>query len=133
MEFSWEAILEKIRTRISKPSFETWFKSTAAEINGDKITIIAPNSFGRDWLDHHYKQLIGDIVEETLGNHYEIVFTHDSGERFDEIKSTSSVIENVNDTPNFDYVFRQLGNIFQKQHEKIVELEKRIELLEKKD
>ncbi len=133
MNFSWDAILEKISTRISKPSFETWFQSTKAEIVGEKCIIFAPNSFAKDWIVNHYQQMIGAIVDETLGKHYELVFTVDRGENFEKIESPSPVIENKNHTPTFDSLFIQLGHIFQKQQEKIIELEKRIELLEKKE
>ncbi|VEF46042.1 chromosomal replication initiator protein DnaA [Bacillus freudenreichii] len=40
----WEKVLENIEKKISKPSFDTWLKSTEAyELQGDTMTVAVPN------------------------------------------------------------------------------------------
>ena len=51
----WNAALANIRKKISKPSFDTWLKSTKAHsLKGISLVITAPNEFARDWLEEHY-------------------------------------------------------------------------------
>ena len=59
----WNKALQKIETKLSKPSFETWMKSTKAHsLQGDTLTITAPNEFARDWLESRYLHLIADTI-----------------------------------------------------------------------
>src|SRR5690606_8300738 len=60
--------LETIEGKISKPSFETWLKSTEAKsFQNDTIVIAAPNEFARDWLENSYSELISDTLYEVAG------------------------------------------------------------------
>lgn len=64
-----------IETKISKPSFETWLKSTKAHsLQGDTLTITAPNEFARDWLEERYSQLISGILYEITGEELIVKF-----------------------------------------------------------
>ena len=64
----WNQALEKIEKKISKPSFETWLKSTKAHsLKGDTLTVTAPNEFARDWLEERYSHLIADLLLELPG------------------------------------------------------------------
>ncbi len=67
----WEQVLEQMKQKISKPSFETWLKSTEAiDFNDDILTITTPNEFARDWVDTRYselmKQTINEITKENI-------------------------------------------------------------------
>jgi chromosomal replication initiator protein len=71
----WSRVLAEIEKKISKPSFETWLKSTKAfSLKNDTLTIIAPNEFARDWLESKYSSLIMDTVLEITGAELEIKF-----------------------------------------------------------
>ena len=71
----WSRVLSEIEKKISKPSFETWLKSTKAfSLKNDILTIIAPNEFARDWLESKYSSLIMDTVLEITGAELEIKF-----------------------------------------------------------
>ncbi|MBY7141514.1 chromosomal replication initiator protein DnaA [Virgibacillus sp. NKC19-3] len=64
----WVATLEKIEEEVSKPSFETWLKSTKAEkLEENTLIISAPNEFARDWLETQYTELISNILEDVTG------------------------------------------------------------------
>lgn len=61
----WESICEKVKERISKPSYETWFKSTTAyRIEGDRLLVWAPNHFAADWLTTRYSELVHALLPE---------------------------------------------------------------------
>ena len=60
--------MSKVEQKISKPSFETWLKSTKLMSYGEEnVTIAAPNSFAKDWLENHYVHLITGILSELTG------------------------------------------------------------------
>ena len=72
----WNQVLARVEQKISKPSFETWLKSTRMiDYRGDTVVIGAPNSFTRDWLENHYVQLIAGILAELTGEDVHIRFT----------------------------------------------------------
>ena len=71
----WDKVLSKIEKKISKPSFDTWLKSTKAHsLQGDTLTIQAPNEFARDWLEERYSQLIAGILYEITGEELGVKF-----------------------------------------------------------
>jgi chromosomal replication initiator protein len=71
----WQQVLSAIQTKISKPSFDTWFKSTKIIHSDDsQLTILAPNEFARDWLEGKYSQLIKNTLIELFGEAREVKF-----------------------------------------------------------
>lgn len=71
----WEKVLSVIETKLSKPSFETWLKSTKAHsLSNDTLTIVAPNEFARDWLESRYSNIIQDTLYEIIGEKLNIKF-----------------------------------------------------------
>lgn len=75
LEQLWNNVLAKVEQKISKPSFETWLKSTKLlSHKGTNVTIAAPNSFARDWLENHYVHLITGILTELTGEDLLIKF-----------------------------------------------------------
>jgi chromosomal replication initiator protein len=68
LEKLWSKVLSKIEGKISRPSFETWLKSTKLMSYGNEnVTIAVPNSFAKDWLENHYVHLITGILSELTG------------------------------------------------------------------
>lgn len=71
----WKNTLDIIETKISKPSFETWLKSTQiSSLQNNDLTIIAPNEFARDWLESRYSTIIQDTLYELVGEKLNIKF-----------------------------------------------------------
>ncbi|GAA0467683.1 chromosomal replication initiator protein DnaA [Alkalibacillus silvisoli] len=65
----WNQTLAELEKKISKPSFDTWLKSTEAKsIENEHIYIIAPNEFARDWLENSYAALISETVFDLTGS-----------------------------------------------------------------
>lgn len=71
----WNAALTNIEKKISKPSYDTWLKSTKAHsLQGDLLVVTAPNDFARDWLEERYSQLISGILYEITGEELSVKF-----------------------------------------------------------
>ena len=48
---TWQEILAQLETKVSKPSFDTWLKSTSlSSIENNQLTVVVPNDFAQDWL-----------------------------------------------------------------------------------
>ncbi|ASK61763.1 chromosomal replication initiation protein DnaA [Virgibacillus phasianinus] len=87
----WAATLEKVEEKVSKPSFDTWLKSTKAEkLQDDTLIISAPNEFARDWLEGRYTILISELLFEITGASLKAKFI---------IPETNLETEDVNPAP----------------------------------
>jgi DnaA N-terminal domain/Helix-turn-helix domain len=53
-----EQILKFVESRISKPSFETWFKHCLLKYREGVLTLYAPNTFSAGWINERHKDLI---------------------------------------------------------------------------
>ncbi|ACJ32385.1 chromosomal replication initiator protein DnaA [Anoxybacillus sp. LAT_35] len=88
----WNKALAEIEKKISKPSFETWLKSTTAHsLKGDILIITVPNEFTKDWLESRYTRLIEQTLYDITGEELKIKCTipnHQTTEEFD-LKPTS--------------------------------------------
>ncbi|MCK8826836.1 chromosomal replication initiator protein DnaA [Natroniella acetigena] len=79
--------MSKIETKLSKPSFETWFKSTKiVTIQGNSLVIEVPNEFAKDWLETRYSNLIKETISEITNDSYNIKFT------IPQLKETEEII-----------------------------------------
>ncbi|MGN7166618.1 chromosomal replication initiator protein DnaA [Paenibacillus cellulositrophicus] len=56
-----------IQKKISKPSYDTWLKSTkAVSLQDNVLTISTPNTFTQEWLENRYTKLILTAVRECM-------------------------------------------------------------------
>jgi len=110
----WEKALSIIETKLSKPSFETWLKSTKATVlDEDTLFITAPNEFSRDWLESRYADLITETLYEITGEHMKIkIVTSEPDPNFDtpmpkrvEDKKNNTSEESPGSLLNSKYVF----------------------------
>lgn len=71
----WQQVLAVLQTKLSKPSFDTWLKSTKASVFTEtQLTVCAPSNFAREWLESRYKKMIAATVLEYLGREVEVSF-----------------------------------------------------------
>jgi chromosomal replication initiator protein len=71
----WQDVLEILQTKVSKPSYDTWLKSTRASVFSDTLLCIqAPNEFAREWLESRYAKIISGAVFERFNRTVEIKF-----------------------------------------------------------
>ncbi len=71
----WEEALSIIRSKLSKPSYDTWLKTTEAiSLDENQIIIQVPNEFSREWLENRYVELIKDTLFQLTNKEYDIYF-----------------------------------------------------------
>jgi chromosomal replication initiator protein len=71
----WLQILSVIQTKLSKPSFDTWFKATrAVSLTDSTVIISAPTSFAVEWLESRYTKLVASTISEYLDKQVEVKF-----------------------------------------------------------
>lgn len=71
----WQHILSIINTKLSKPSFDTWFKATkVVSLTDQAIVISAPTTFAVEWLESRYTKLVATTVFEYIGKQVDVSF-----------------------------------------------------------
>lgn len=72
----WQQVLSVIQTKLSKPSFDTWFKATKATFLSEGMVLVtAPTTFAAEWLETRYTKLVVSTLSEFLGRPVEVKFT----------------------------------------------------------
>lgn len=73
---TWQSILSELEKDLSKPSFDTWFKSTnLLAIEDNQLAIVVPNEFAKDWLQKKYYDLIQNKASVILNkNNLSLLF-----------------------------------------------------------
>lgn len=117
----WSAVLDKISEKISKPSFDTWFADTNAEIDDEVIIVKAKNEFARDWLEERYKTLIFETAREMAGQTYEIEIIN-SDHTFKEVSPFYP--------KHSENTYNELKNLIMEQNRLIKDQQGKIENLE---
>jgi len=70
----WQPILKLLQSRVSKPSFDTWMKSTKAIFFERTAVILTPNNFTKEWLENRYYKMIAAAIQEYTGVEYDVTF-----------------------------------------------------------
>ncbi|MFS0725116.1 chromosomal replication initiator protein DnaA [Paenibacillus sp. 1P07SE] len=93
----WQQVLSIIQTKLSKPSFDTWFKATKASfLSDDMVVISAPTTFAAEWLEGRYTKLVRTTLYEYLGREVDIKFVIEENKPSE---PASAPPPNVPDTP----------------------------------
>jgi len=64
MENFWPACISRFESELSAQQFNTWIKPLYAEIDGEKVTICAPNRFVMQWVKDRFLKKIEQYAEE---------------------------------------------------------------------
>lgn len=71
----WRSVLSEMEKILSKPSFETWLKTTKPiALQNETIMIEVPNEFAKDWLQNHYRKNISKALQKVTNCDYHIHF-----------------------------------------------------------
>lgn len=74
----WEKMLTELKQKISRPSFDTWLKSTVAKkAENGVLTVAVSNDFQKDWLTTRYTEVITRIFRELSGKDWTINYMID--------------------------------------------------------
>jgi chromosomal replication initiator protein len=72
----WQQVLSVIQTKLSKPSFDTWFKATKASFLGESAVVVtAPTTFAVEWLETRYTKLVSATISDYVGRAVDVKFT----------------------------------------------------------
>ncbi|BBI30602.1 chromosomal replication initiator protein DnaA [Cohnella abietis] len=72
----WQQVLSVIQTKLSKPSFDTWFKATKASfLNDDVVIVTAPTTFAVEWLETRYTKLVASTLSDYIGRKVDVKFS----------------------------------------------------------
>jgi chromosomal replication initiator protein len=75
----WQAILERIETKINRHSFETWFATTQLiSDDGSTIRVRVADPLAVDWLGRHYTAVLEDAVAAVGRSGAKLVFVPES-------------------------------------------------------
>jgi chromosomal replication initiator protein len=67
-ESLWSEISGRLRGALNDTTYSTWFGEVAGlELDGDTLVLAVPNEFTRDWIEGHFRGLIGAAVRDILG------------------------------------------------------------------
>ena len=73
LETLWNQVLELLESQLSRPTYEGWIKTVVAgDLTANRLTILTPSVFAKNWLHKYYVQNITDAVTEILGYPVEI-------------------------------------------------------------
>ncbi len=72
----WQQVLSVIQTKLSKPSFDTWFKATKASFLSDNMAVVtAPTTFAVEWLETRYTKLVSSTLSDYIGRAVDVKFS----------------------------------------------------------
>lgn len=64
----WQAALTDLEARVSRASFETWFRHlTAVSFDGRELVVAAPSTFAREWLETRHLSEVTGAVSRVVG------------------------------------------------------------------
>jgi len=70
----WDEALSVIRNRISRQSFEAWFRPLSlGAVEDHRIHVLLPNRFFKEWFEEHYLGLLRSALEDLLFTKVEVV------------------------------------------------------------
>ena len=108
----WQKILSLLEKDLSRPSFDTWFKSTYLHsFDGYYLTVVVPNDFAKDWLEDRYFAPIKEKACQVLGAdvfpRFVIAGQEDAAFKTKDVKKTSynTYDDYGSNTLNPKYVF----------------------------
>ena len=64
----WNACVADVQARLTTPASRAWFEETEPlALTDEAITLRAPNSFAKEWLEHKYSNLLADALRRACG------------------------------------------------------------------
>ncbi|MGF1492691.1 MAG: chromosomal replication initiator protein DnaA [Microcoleaceae cyanobacterium] len=72
----WSQVLERLQIQLGEPTYDTWIKTAQAEQLDDHCLVIrTPNTFVRNWLQKHYRDMITAAAQDILGHSVDVYIT----------------------------------------------------------
>ncbi|MGH7430742.1 MAG: chromosomal replication initiator protein DnaA [Candidatus Methylomirabilales bacterium] len=69
----WQAAISNIQRQLIPHSFATWFRPlTLGSIHNNRLQILLPNRFFKEWFEEHYLEFLRSALEDLLFTRVEI-------------------------------------------------------------
>jgi len=76
LESLWTQLLSALEQKIPSAALDTWVRpSRLLAVEGNRLQIVAPNKFSRDWLAEHYLPALVAAAQECLGGSPQVSIT----------------------------------------------------------
>lgn len=75
----WQECVETLKSELPSQQFNTWIRPLRAEENSDRVVILAPNRFIRDWVKGKFRDRITDFYHDSGGENHTLSFGVDDG------------------------------------------------------
>ena len=69
----WNDCLVHLEGELSSNHFNTWIRPLQAEKDHNKLYLLAPNRFVKDWVDSHYLNRITEIAGSIGNSNLEVI------------------------------------------------------------
>jgi chromosomal replication initiator protein len=67
-ESLWREVSARLRGSLNDTTYATWFGEVAGyELTDETFVLAVPNDFTRDWIEGHFRSLLGAAVRDVLG------------------------------------------------------------------
>jgi chromosomal replication initiator protein len=79
-ESLWSEVAGRLRGALNDTTYGTWFgEAQGLELSGDRFVIGVPNDFTRDWIEGHFRGLIGAAIRDVTGEERPIELRSEAG------------------------------------------------------
>lgn len=69
----WSEALEGLQPRLGAQTFDLWLRPIALrEVDGDRLHLVAPNRFMKEWFENHYLGVVLDEIRAREGRDYQV-------------------------------------------------------------
>ncbi len=76
----WEQCLTAVRERLSTPASRAWFEETEpVSLSQEAITLCAPHSFAKEWLEQRYAGLLQETLNRAAGRELRVEIVTQNG------------------------------------------------------
>ncbi|MDD2751512.1 MAG: chromosomal replication initiator protein DnaA [Candidatus Omnitrophica bacterium] len=73
IQTAWEKAREQLTEQLGKTTFDTWIAPLSAKPDGaNRLIILAPDNFFKDWVETHYLTLLREVVSSAFEQNLEI-------------------------------------------------------------
>ncbi|MEM7762469.1 MAG: chromosomal replication initiator protein DnaA [Pseudomonadota bacterium] len=69
----WQRCLKRIRSEISEQQFNTWIRPLQAQVDGDRLILLAPNRFVMDRVNQQFLARVSELALELAGQPVEVL------------------------------------------------------------
>jgi len=68
----WDVVRRAVRERIGRAAYEAWFEGLEGRADGERLVVLCPDRFSREWLQRRYGELLASAASGYKSVDYEI-------------------------------------------------------------